>query len=90
MTEHIYEGLFILDSDQYARNPEEVSSQIASTIESLGGSVRVSRLWEERKLAYPINGHKRGTYWLAYFHLDTEKMKDLNRQFQISSFCGAS
>lgn len=84
MTENIYEGLFILNSDQYARNQEEVSGQIASAIESLGGTVRVSRLWEERKLAYPIEGCKRGTYWLTYFRLDTAKVKDLNRQFQIS------
>lgn len=85
MTEHVYEGLFILDSDLYARNPEEVSSQIAKTIESFGGTVRVSRLWEERKLAYPVNGHKRGTYWLAYFRLDTAKMTELNRQFQLAN-----
>ena len=85
MTEHIYEGLFILDSDQYNRNPEEISGQIAKAVESFGGTVRVSRLWEERKLAYPINGHKRGTYWLAYFRLDTEKLKELNRQFQLNN-----
>lgn len=85
MTEHVYEGLFILDSEQYARNPEEVSGQIAKTIESFGGTVRVSRLWEERKLAYPIAGHKRGTYWLAYFRLDTSKMRDLTRQFEINN-----
>ena len=84
MTEHVYEGLFILDSDKYARNPEEVSSQIAKTIESMGGTIRVSRLWEERRLAYAINGHKRGTYWLTYFRLATDKVSDLNRQFQIN------
>lgn len=83
LTEHVYEGLFILDSEQYSRNPEEVSSQIAKTIESFGGTVRVSRLWEERKLAYPVNGHKRGTYWLTYFRLDTAKVTELNRQFQL-------
>ena len=33
----------------------------------------VSRLWEERRLAYPINGHRKGTYWLTYFRLDSEQ-----------------
>jgi len=84
LTEHVYEGFFLLDSDQYARNSEEVSGQIAKAIESFGGKVSVSRLWEERKLAYPVKGHKRGTYWLAYFRLDTDKVKELNRQFQLS------
>ncbi|MDO4585722.1 MAG: 30S ribosomal protein S6 [Planctomycetia bacterium] len=82
--EHVYEGLFILDSEQYARDPEGVSGQIDKTIESLDGKVRVSRLWEERKLAYPIKNHKRGTYWLSYFRLNTSNLSDLNRQFQLN------
>lgn len=83
--ENIYEGLFILDSERYARNPEEVSAQIAKTIESFGGKVQVSRLWEERKLAYPIKNHRRGTYWLTYFRLLSDKVVELNRQFQLNS-----
>ena len=84
LTEHVYETLFILDTEQYSRNPEEVSGQIAKAIEELGGTVRVSRVWDEdRKLAYEIDHHKRGTYWLVYYHLDTERTKDLNRQFQL-------
>ena len=84
-SEHVYEGLFILNSEAYARNPEDISGQIAKTIEAMGGTVRVSRLWEERKLAYPIKNHRRGTYWLAYFRLDTDKVADLNRQFQLNN-----
>ena len=84
-SDHVYEGLFILNSEAYARNPEDISGQIAKTIEAMGGTVRVSRLWEERKLAYPIKNHRRGTYWLAYFRLDTDKVADLNRQFQLNN-----
>ena len=84
MTTNVYEGLFILDSDLYARNPDEVSGQIDRFIGEYDGEVLVSRLWEERKLAYPIKGHKRGTYWLTYFKLDTAKVKELNRRYQIS------
>ena len=84
MTTNVYEGLFILDSDQYARSPDEVAGQIDRCIKDYDGDVLVSRLWEERKLAYPIKGHKRGTYWLTYFKLDAAKVKDLNRQYQIS------
>ena len=36
-------------------------------IEEAGGEMLVSRLWEERRLAYPIEGHRKGTYWLTYF-----------------------
>jgi len=84
MATNVYEGLFIFDSDLYARGADEVSSQVASIVEQLGGEVLLSRLWDERKLAYPVKGHRRGTYWLAYFRIDPSAVKDLTRQFQLS------
>jgi small subunit ribosomal protein S6 len=84
MVQNVYEGLFILDSDLYAKAPEEVAGQISTIIEQATGEVLLSRLWDERKLAYPIKGHKRGTYWLAYFRLDPLKVKELTRQFQLN------
>jgi len=84
MAEKVYEGLFIFDSDLYAREADEVSSQVASIVEQFGGEVLLSRLWNEQKLEYPIKGHRRGTYWLAYFRINPASVKDLNRQFQLS------
>jgi len=84
MATNVYEGLFIFDSDLYAKGVDDVSSQVASIVEQLGGEVLLSRLWDERKLAYPIKGHRRGTYWLAYFRIDPSAVKDLTRQFQLS------
>ena len=85
MSQNVYEGLFILDSDVYARNPDEVSGQVAAVVEQFGGEVLLTRLWDERKLAYPIKGHRRGTYWLSYFRIDSLKVKELTRQFQLSN-----
>ena len=59
MAENVYEGMFILDSNRFARDPAAVSGQIPAMIQKLGGEMLVSRLWEERRLAYPINGHAR-------------------------------
>jgi small subunit ribosomal protein S6 len=84
MVANVYEGLFIFDSDLYAKGADEVSSQVASIVEQFGGEVLLSRLWDERKLAYPIKGHRRGTYWLAYFRIDPSAVKELSRQFQLS------
>ncbi len=78
MATNVYEGLFIFDSDLYAKGPDDVSGQVAAVIEQFGGEVLLSRLWDERKLAYPIKGHRRGTYWLAYF-----KMQDIAERSHI-------
>ena len=59
---NVYDGFFLLNPDAYSRNPDEVSGQLSKIVESLGGVVTVSRLWDERKLAYSIDNHRRGAY----------------------------
>jgi len=82
--EHAYEGMFILDSNRYGRDPAGVSGQIAAIITKLGGTMLISRMWEERRLAYPINGQRKGTYWMTYFRLDSQKLTTLNRDCQLN------
>lgn len=84
MSRNVYEGLFILDSNRYSRDQGGVSGQIATMVQKHGGEMLVSRLWEERRLAYPINGQRKGTYWLAYFRLDSDQVTVLNRDCQLS------
>jgi small subunit ribosomal protein S6 len=76
--------MFILDSNRYARDAAGVSGQIPEMIEKLGGTMLASRLWEERRLAYPIDGHRKGTYWLTYFKLDPAALSNLKRQCQLN------
>jgi len=40
--------------------------------------------WDERKLAYPINRHKRGLYVLSYFRASPEKLVALERDVRLS------
>jgi small subunit ribosomal protein S6 len=76
--------MFILDTNRYGRDPAGVSGQIPALIQQLGGEVLANRLWEERRLAYPINGHRKGTYWLTYFKLDSTQMVQVRRQCQLN------
>lgn len=84
MTTYVYESLFILDSNRYARDGAGVSGTIATMIEKLGGEVLANRLWNEQKLAYPIKGHRKGTYWLTYFKLDSARLTEFNRQCRLN------
>lgn len=84
MAVNIYECMLILDSNRYVRDQAGVSGQIAKFVEKLGGEMLASRLWEERRLAYPIEGHRKGTYWLSYFKLDSLQVAALERECQLS------
>ena len=85
MADSVYEGMFLLDSNRYGRDPEGVSGQIPAMIREAGGEVLVSRLWEERRLAYSIRGRRKGTYWLTYFRIGGHKLPELKRQSQLNN-----
>lgn len=76
--------MFILNPNQYARDPGGVSGQIPSIVEKLGGEVLADRLWNEQKLAYPIKGHRKGTYWLTYFRLDSRKLSQFKEACRLN------
>ena len=79
----VYEGLFIFDANRFARDHESLPRDLEGFITSAGGEVLVSRLWEERRLAYPIKGQRKGAYWLTYFRMPTQNVGTLTRQCEI-------
>ena len=84
MAQNVYECMFILNSNRYARDPGGVSGKIPQMVEECSGEVLASRLWTEQKLAYTIGGHRKGTYWLSYFRMDSQQVVKFNRACQLN------
>lgn len=84
MADQVYEGMFILDANRYGRDAVGVSGLISTMIQEAGGEILVGRLWEERRLAYPIKGQRKGVYWLTYFRIASTKLADIQRRVQIT------
>lgn len=84
MAKHVYEAMFIFDSNRFGRDPAGVSGAIATMAQKFGGEILASRLWEERRLAYPINGQRKGTYWLTYLRLESKELVNLNREISLN------
>ena len=78
-----YETLLILDSNHYARDPGGVGKQIEDIVTEAGGNALVNRLWMEQKLAYPIDKHQKGTYWLAYYEIDGPAIPKIDRALHL-------
>ena len=79
MAVNSYDCFFLLDSNRYNRDPGGIAASLQKVIEDHGGEILVSRVWEERKLAYPIKGHNKGTYWITYFNMDSANLAEFNR-----------
>jgi small subunit ribosomal protein S6 len=79
-----YDCFFLFDSNRYNRDPGGVAASVQTAVEKFGGEILASRLWDERRLAYPIDGHTKGTYWITYFKMDSLQLKDFNRDCQLN------
>ena len=80
---NVYEAMYIFDSNRFARERVALPGEVEAAIKAAGGEVVVSRLWEERRLAYPIAGQRKGTYWLIYFRGPSSMVDPLNKQWEI-------
>lgn len=85
MAQNVYEGLFIFDANKFARDHDALPKSVEEMITSEGGEVVVSRLWEERRLAYAVKGQRKGAYWLIYFRHNPLKITELNRSCELKS-----
>lgn len=79
-----YEGMFLLDSTQAAQDWDNLRKQVLAIVERRGGDILNAKKWAERKLAYEIKGHKRGTYFLVYFKMQSQNIAILRRDLHLS------
>ena len=70
-----YECLFLLDPTK-SSDLEAIKTQLHGTLEKYGAEILASRKWDDRKLAYPIRGHKKGVYYLTYFKAESKRMSE--------------
>lgn len=79
-----YEGMFLVDNDLVRADWAGTKSIVTGLLEKHGGTVRSARRWDERALAYPIRGRRRGTYILSYAELPGENIEALKRDLEIT------
>jgi small subunit ribosomal protein S6 len=84
LSANVYECMHILDSNRYARDPSGVQESVDSTVTEFEGEILVSRLWNEQKLAYLVDGHRKGTYWLSYIRIEGSRLVEMERAFQLN------
>jgi small subunit ribosomal protein S6 len=72
-----YEGMFLLDSSKAATAWEDTVKHVHDILVKNHSEIVASRQWDERRLAYPIGSHKKGTYLLTYFKTEGENLKEI-------------
>jgi len=84
MPVNAYECLFLLDPTKTASDMDGVKGQLHATLEKYGSEILASRKWDDRKLAYPIKGQKKGVYHLIFFKVESRKVSEIEHDFRLS------
>ena len=76
----IYESMFLIEPTAATKEWDKVQGEIQRIVEKAGGKIVNNNKWGERKLAYPVRGHKRGSYLLAYVEVASGGVATLRRE----------
>lgn len=79
----LYEAMFVMDV-QTAPDTGAMEGEIQRILGRAEAEILICRKWEDRRLAYEIDGRKRGSYWLVYFNAPTDKVVGIERDVQLS------
>jgi len=80
----IYEGMFIISDTVAGSDWEATVKHVEGLLKNRGSEILKSEKWEERKFAYKLKGHKRGTYLLVYFNAPADSISLIKRDFELS------
>lgn len=78
-----YEGMFLFPQSVTA-DLEAASTHVRESITRHGGEIVSLVKWDERRLAFDIQGNKRGVYFLAYFTAPTSAIASIERDCNLS------
>ena len=82
----LYKGLFLIDNVPANSDWDGVVKSIHDILAKNGAEILKTEKWGEKKLAYKIKSHKRGTYVLIHFNAENTSITQMKRDFQLSEF----
>jgi small subunit ribosomal protein S6 len=79
-----YECMCLLDNREVRKGWQPLKDAVTGLFTKHGAKILSSRRWDERRLAYAMNGQHRGTYLLIYAAIDTKNVAAIRRDMQFN------
>jgi small subunit ribosomal protein S6 len=76
--------MFLLDTNKVAGDVPAAAKQIHTILEKNSAEILASRPWDERRLAYPVGGHKKGLYYLTYFRSEGKNLLQIEKDVALN------
>ena len=77
-----YEGMFVMDGSVSEFEPAR--EQIQNVLGRSKAEILSLKPWDERRLAYEINGQRRALYVLAYFQVDPAAVTEIENDCRLN------
>ncbi|HIB00933.1 MAG TPA: 30S ribosomal protein S6 [Phycisphaerales bacterium] len=75
----LYEGMFLFPQSATAKLQEAID-HLKEILAKCETTIITFSKWDDRRLAYEVDGNKRGIYFLVYFNAPSSKMSELERR----------
>jgi small subunit ribosomal protein S6 len=82
--QNLYEGMFLVDSGKFAMDSAGITEAILGVLEKGGATIVAHRPWQDGKLAYEIEGMRKGLHYIVCFTMPGEGMTTVTRQCQLN------
>ena len=79
-----YELAFIIEPNTDDEGVTGVVDRVSQFVQAIDGAVTSVDVWGRRKLVYPINNHREGTYVLLQANMPPLSLTELERNLKLS------
>lgn len=81
---NLYEGMYIISARLSDDARKKALEKIKEGITSKGGEILKEHDLGRKRLAYEIDGHREGHYFVLYFNVDTKSISEMWHDYHLS------
>lgn len=81
---NLYEGMYIISATLSDDARQKALDRITKGISSKGGEIKKIHDQGRRRLAYEIDGHREGHYFLIYFDVQPAVVSELWQEYHLN------
>ena len=82
--ENLYEGMYILSATLSEDARSKALDRIQNGITSRGGKIEKIHNQGRKRLAYGIDGHREGYYYILYFTVNPSAISELWQEYHLN------
>jgi len=81
---NLYEGMYIISATLSDDARNKALARIEKGITDRGGEILKVHEWGRKRLAYEVDGHREGYYYIVYFNVEPKAVEELWQEYHLN------